>query len=390
MIVYLLLTAFVLVAAYWVRSDRTAAYGPVVSRQYLYNKIALAAIFLALFLVSALRINVGNDYATYVEFMHRIASGFTNYVPTEAGFNLLTAVIASLYGGRYYLIVFAILAAATVFFFLSGIQRLSEDFALSVALFMLLGYYFQSISTVRYYLALSVALFLIPYVLQKDRLRFVIPVLLAACFHKSMLVVLLLYPLARMRWRKWMYGLFALLCVSTFFLQEQYLQIVVRLYPSYEDTVYLEGGTSLVSIARALIVLIGAGIVFREKLFACEREEAEENLETVALRFYYHANLMALALYVFGSFLPIISRIAYYLSVTQIVFVPFLLHRLTVQDQEQTKRLRRVATIAVLVASALYFAMYMRGAGNDGVRILPYRTFLFHEMPPIMSEKGVH
>ena len=117
MIVYLLLTAFVLLTAYGVRREKTDAYGAIVSRQYLYNRIALTAIFLALFLVSALRMNVGNDYGTYVEFMHRIASGFTNYVPTEVGFNLLTAGVAALYGGRYYLVVFAIFAGLTIFFF---------------------------------------------------------------------------------------------------------------------------------------------------------------------------------------------------------------------------------------------------------------------------------
>lgn len=387
MIVYLLLTVLVLALAYHVRAEAPISNKAFFSRQWLYNRIALAGMFLALFLVSALRLNVGNDYATYVEFMHRVASGFTNYVPTEAGFNVLAWAAHALYGGRYYLIVFALFAAGTVFFFLRGIYTLSDHFALSVALFMLLGYYFQSISTVRYYLALGMALYAIRYVLRGDVVRFLLLVAAGSLFHKSMLVVLLLYPLARMQWRKWTYVLFAALCVSCLFLQDVYLSIVVRLYPSYENTVYLEGGTSLVNIARCVAVLMAAILHYQRSLFECEKETEGAG---VVLRFYYHANVMALALYVFGSFLPIVSRIAYYLSVTQILMVPFLIIRIGGSSPEQTQRRQRIATGVVVAAAVLYFAVYMRQAGNDGVRILPYQTFLFHEMPPILSERGVH
>ena len=91
---------------------------------------------------------------------------------------------------------------------------------------------------------------------------------------------------------------------------------------------------------------------------------------------------MALALYLFGSFLPIISRIGYYLTVTHILFVPALIFK--VKDDKK----RQFIILAVIVACLLYFAMYMRGAANDGVRILPYQTFLFHEMPMTLSERG--
>lgn len=387
MIVYMTLTVFVLALAKRVRIQEQTAYGADCTKQYLYNRIALFGIFLALFLVSAMRINVGNDYGTYVEFMHRVASGFTHYVPTEAGFNFLAWATHALYGGRYYLIVFAVFAAGTIFFFLKGIWDMSDDFALSFTLFMLFGYYFQSISTVRYYLALGMAFYAIRYVLRADHVKFLLLVIAGSLFHRSMLVVLLLYPLARMQWRKWMYALFGAACVSCLFLQEFYLAVLLKLYPSYEDTAYLEGGTSLVNIARCALMLLAAAAVFKKSLWDCERADTGAQ---VVLRFYYHANLMALALYVFGSFLPIVSRIAYYLVVTQILFVPCLITRIRAGDEERGARLKRIARSAVLYAALLYFFIYMRRAGNDGVRILPYQSFLFHEMPPILSERGIH
>ena len=43
--------------------------GFLYTRQQVLNRLCLVSVFLLLFLVSALRLNVGNDYAKYVEFM---------------------------------------------------------------------------------------------------------------------------------------------------------------------------------------------------------------------------------------------------------------------------------------------------------------------------------
>ncbi len=70
------------------------------SRQQVFNGLCLFTVFIVLFALSACRMNVGNDYAKYVEFMHLIACGAYEYVPTETGFNLLVAVLYRLGGGR--------------------------------------------------------------------------------------------------------------------------------------------------------------------------------------------------------------------------------------------------------------------------------------------------
>ena len=45
-----------------------------ISRQKMLNAISMVSIFTVLFGVSACRLNVGNDYAKYVEFMHQVYS----------------------------------------------------------------------------------------------------------------------------------------------------------------------------------------------------------------------------------------------------------------------------------------------------------------------------
>ena len=45
-------------------------------------------------------------------------------------------------------------------------------------------------------------------------------------------------------------------------------------------------------------------------------------------------------------------------------------------------------TALTILACLGYYVMYMRGAAADGVRILPYKTILFDEMPLTLSERG--
>ena len=339
-----------------------------VSRQQILNKLCLVSVFLLLFAVSACRLNVGNDYAKYVEFMHLI--NCDAYVPTEFGFNWIVKLLYYLSGFENYLLVFAVFAFFTILFFLVAIYQQADSFAFSFFLFMAFGYYFQSFNTVRYYLALAIGVLAIPYVLRKEWIKFVLLVLLGATLHKSLLVVIPLYILASFTWKKWQLAIAALFCTTFFFLQDFYLKVVVFLYPTYEDTEYLTGGTSLVNIVRCLGVLVFSLMYYKKAVKGNRRNS-----------FYFYCNLGALVMYVCCSFLPIISRIGYYLTITHIFFIPTLIAGV------ENSKLRKLFTVGVVAAGILYFGVFiLMKAGADGLRILPYETFMFHDMVPILSD----
>ena len=347
------------------------------TRQQMCNRVCLLSVFLILFALSACRLNVGNDYAKYVEFMHLV--NCDAYVPTEIGFNLLVKLIYGVSGFENYLLVFAVYAFVTVFVFLLAMYEQSDDFPLTFFLFMSLGYYFQTFSTVRYYLALALALYSIKFVLRRQWVRFLVLILLGSTFHKSLLVVIPLYFLATVSWKKWQLVLGALFCTTFLFWQDFYLKVVVFLYPTYEDTEYLEGGTSYINILRCLAVLLFAVLVMSMQ----RRTQAEDETDIEDDRrfwFCFYLNLGALALYVFCSFLPIISRIGYYLTISHILFLPMLL------KQVENEKWRRIFRFGILLAAILYFAVYMSRAGNDGILLLPYKTFFFHDMVNILSD----
>ena len=348
-------------------NNREERGGGGITRGQMLNGLSFFSLFLILFALSACRLNVGNDYAKYVEFMHLIRCDA--YVPTEFGFNFIVKLLYGISGFENYLLVFAFFAFFTVLLFLMAIYRQADSFGFSFFLFMALGYYFQSFSTVRYYLALAIALFAIPYVLRKEWMKFIFLILIGATLHKSLLVVLPLYFLASVAWKKWQLVLAAVFCSTFFFLQDFYLKLVVFLYPTYEETEYLEGGTSYVNIVRCLCVLLLALLLYQKVV-----KDSRRN------RFYFYCNLGALVMYVCCSFLPVISRIGYYLTITHIFFIPALINGV------ENKKIKKLLTVCSVAAGILYFALLMGKAKNPGFRILPYETFLFHDMVPILSD----
>ncbi len=389
MILYITVTAVTVLAACMV-NNQPVIQPYKITRQQMCNRVCILAVFLILFALSACRLNVGNDYTKYVEFMHLV--NCDAYVPTEIGFNLVVRLIYGLSGFENYLLVFAVYAFVTLLVFLLAMYEQSDDFPLTFFLFMALGYYFQTFSTVRYYLALALAFYSMKFVLRRQWGRFFILILAGSLFHKSLLVVIPLYFMASLPWKKWQLALGGLFCTTFLLFRDFYLKVVVYLYPTYEETEYLEGSTSYINIMRCLGVLGMALLVLRMQNgkgqdagrdmpqgAAASGGEAGER-EDRSFWFYFYLNLGALALYVFCSFLPIISRIGYYLTISHIVFLPMLLKRIP------DARRRKLFRLGIVVAAILYFCIYMSRAGDDGTLILPYKTFFFNNMVNIPSD----
>ena len=176
------------------------------------NGAVLFTLFLIMAGTASLRIDVGNDYGNYVTTFHEIYVG--GYVVTEPGFNLLVKLVFRLAGGENYLLVFGLFAVVTAVLFLKSMYDQSVDFTISFALFMLLGLYFRTFNTVRYYFVLAVTLYSLRYVLKKEYGKFILLILFAAFFHKSVLVVIPLYLIAALPWKKWQVILGTALAVS--------------------------------------------------------------------------------------------------------------------------------------------------------------------------------
>lgn len=336
------------------------------TRECFRNRLFLSGIFAILFLCAALRFDVGNDYGQYTETMLEACVG--GYVVTEPGFNGLVRLIYGMLGGEYYEAVFAVFSFATIYLFLKALYRQSVDFAQSFFLFMTLGLYFQTYNTMRYYLALALTLYAMRYVLERDWLKFIFWILIAALFHKSVLLVIPAYGLAALEWKRWHIVCGLALSGLCYLGRGIVLKAALVLYPSYRNTVYLEdSAVSVSSAVRILLILaLYAGLVrhMGSERFRQQRAYRE-------LRFYMQLQLLALVSCTFFSFLPVVTRITYYFSVTQLLMIPLMLEMI------EDARIRKRVQAFVFLACIIFFGVFLLQAHQEGVGLLPYKSWLF-------------
>lgn len=330
------------------------------SRQDAVNMGGAVLVFLLLFAVSACRIAVGNDYWVYRSYMLLIAQN--REVATEFGFNLVVKICQFLTGNpECYLLVLGLFSFGTVYFFIKAVYDQSQWFSFSVYLLLTGSYYFLSLNSVRYYFALAIALFAMKYVIRREYLRFVLLTLIGACFHKSILVILLLYPLAGICWKKWTYILFGAGCVSFLLFEDFYRRIIFLFYPYYENSMFDDGSVSYTNILKSAAIVVLCILYYNKSIKGNESN-----------RFYFQLQIGALALYCFGSFIPEISRIGYYLNSSLIFLIPGVIVGIT------NKKQRIFWSVAVGVAFFLFFLIFLKGSYDISIRILPYRNWIFN------------
>lgn len=348
-----------------IRGGRPAGQLPGYCRTQAGNLVAELAIFGLLAGVSACRIAVGNDYWVYRDNFKLIAQ--QRHVASEVGFNYIVKWMQLLFGYDNYLPIFALFSLVTVFFFVKALHDQATDYAFSLFLLMTGGFYFNSLNSVRYYLALAIALYSMKYVLRGEYGKFVLWILAGTMFHKSILLVIPVYLAARFlaarRLKAWHYTLGVLSALSLIFAQDIYREIIFIFYPFYRDSAFDTGQISYANIGKCLGTLALCALCYRRSL------GGEKGLRN---RFYFFLNVAATLVYCCGSFIPEVSRVGYYMIISQIFLLPELL-----RDMEKGW-LKTLCYGGVIGAFTLYFVMLLRGMYAVDVRLLPYLNWIFN------------
>lgn len=355
MIFYIAIAVITCMLAYLVKKPQLA--GVHVARQEAVNKVSVAAIFVILFLVSALRDHVGNDYGKYIYNFNEVF--YDAYVVTEMGYNFVVKAIYHMAGSMNYYLVFALFSFLTAWGFVRALYKESEWFFMSFFLYMMLGMYYISFSTMRYYFVLGFAIYVMQMMSRKKYIPACVATLVLSLFHKSILIVIPIYILATIKWKKWHLCVMAVLASTGLFLQDFYMTILLKLYPSYLNEEVLDTGTSIVAVLRCVAV-IGLAILYYKPAI-------KDNVQN---RFYLTLNYFALLLYLFGGFIPELSRICYYMMLSQLFLIPNIIMKIP------DVKAKRLITGLVIVSCVGYFLMFLLNADKPGIMVLPYRTVL--------------
>lgn len=163
-------------------------------------------VFILLVLFTGLRYQVGIDYPIYEEIyndpysVHALA-----LEPIWAGINDLLRTIGFRARGFFFLTSLII-----VWGYYTGIRKISPDFYISILLFVVCGFYFESANIVRQYVATSVLFAGFPYFIKGKLKIYLLYVFIAVLFHYSAILVLPVIFLCKFRYPAWV-GIIVLL-----------------------------------------------------------------------------------------------------------------------------------------------------------------------------------
>ncbi len=171
--------------------------------KYLTNGLKVS--FFLIFIFSALRFNYGNDYTSYVEIFNEVNSyatltlSDTNF-SIEPGWIVINWFIEPL-GFFTLVIILSLLNALTFYrFFRKYVDPKFYWFAMFLYIFGT-GNFLLNLSAMRQNLAILIFIFSIKYIEKKQLLKYILCIVLAAQFHLSAYVLLLIYPLGRIQFK---------------------------------------------------------------------------------------------------------------------------------------------------------------------------------------------
>lgn len=168
----------------------------------VFNPATILA-FLCMALFAGLRGRyVGTDTGWYVfsflNALNKLEGDYFDILLDEPGYYLLE-VIVRLFTDQYWGLLFAVASICCVNV-LYTINKYSENKILSLFIYITLGYYLFCFNGARQAIAISIYLLALPYIEKKQIVKYCTIVVIAAMFHKTILIMLPIYFILRMRY----------------------------------------------------------------------------------------------------------------------------------------------------------------------------------------------
>lgn len=346
MIPYFIFLAFAVLAVYF-------------SKQRNYSKLTMFFVLLIMVLFAGLRSSsVGTDAGGYARGfendVEELNGTFKENITKEPGFWLLKYFL-SLYSSEYviFFIGIALLCYSCV---LRAIKQNTDNIAMALFVFITLGLYTFVFNAARQGIAVGIYMLSFKYLFEDDRssfLKYCLLVLLAAMFHKTVIVALPLYFLFRMPYSPKMLGIIALLGIAIGVVLPSFLAYAGTLEYRYSFYSEYVGGAEMLTV---FYILVTAFFIFWRR-----------NIDEFYLRRYdIFLNMM-----LFGTLIYIIvqvksvyvemTRFAAYFQVAAIFLWSYI--------YSSERKPRSVFSAAIILGHLAYFYIFC----SQMAGLVPYR-----------------
>lgn len=313
--------------------------------------------FLPIFIVAAIRYEVGTDWPIYLDYYNWINAGIKGF--SEKLFNLMNKVIHWSVNDFQGMIV--LVAFLSYFFLFKAIYEQSISVPLSLLVFFISTAYFASLNQLRQAISMPMMLYAYKYIRDKKPLPYFFWCIVASLIHTSSLVYLPIYFIARFKPTLRRYVTIFGLCIVTLPVLQILLEVLINYtkYSWYSTSVFNTGGEAnnfyLLGFVFQLVMLV---IMAYYRFTSDEEDPTYDGL----LNSYFLSVVMLL-------FTPVLSqvlRISQCFGYCQILLVPRMINR----EKNRTRRIVLYILIVGLYMAKLLYDTYHLGWNG----VIPYQT----------------
>lgn len=333
----------------------------------LINRIAnrfylrIASIFLGGMM--ALRgISVGMDTSMYVRAFQYMKPFEYSAGRMECGYVFISSVLRTLTDFPFAIVI--VTGIITMLLYYIFIKKYSKWYFLSIICFIFLGFFDSSMNVVRQSIALAIITISYGYIVQGEKIKFIITVIIASCFHSSAILFLGAYLLRFFRLNKWNLSVLMVCMVFAFICFSKILQIAFGysdIYSGYVNSIYGESGKIGTLFNAAIFAFMLLSCLLIRSIVGAERFR-KENLD---LPFYLC--FIGMSIMVISYNMSVVGRIAQYFSIFQIILLPNALKLINLRN-------RYVISFIIFLGLNIYYwtIIILRPYWNA---IYPYSVF---------------
>lgn len=324
-----------------------------------------------LFLVSALRYDVGQDYNHWIDVYNWIMNGENggNYV--EIGYKYLNVLIQLIPIFNEYTL-FIITSAFIIFGFGYIIYRNVEKKYWFLSIFMLIcsGIFFASLNLVRQYIAVVIVALGMTFLKKQNYMLFILSVIVAALFHTSaliMLAFLAFYLIFRkQKFNKILIGIYMLSLIFMIIDLRQIIEWFKFMIPErwiwYLQSDFLTDRNYSAIVKQLVPNLLLIFVLMKRKQIINMKEENDIYIlmlftDVVITNCFYGV--------------LVLLRLSYFFDISLIFIIPIIFELLQGYDRK-IEKLGKLSILGYYILLTVVTIFFMNGHG-----VMPYQTILF-------------
>lgn len=310
--------------------------------------------------------SVGSDTKSYANIFNWIGSDFSlkNLTVYEFGYSLLNAIIHSI-TDNFTVLLFVIggIIVCLTFF---AILQLTEDSPVSIAIYMGLGLYAQSFNVMRQYLAISLILVGLVFLIKKNNWwMFLIFIVLATSFHTTAICAIVILPFKYIKFNWIVLSSMGICAIIGIVLFPYLVKLFDAIFKStYYDSYYtlFTGDLTIKNILYTVVILIALvlALISRNKVKGSGDEQRLKHFD-----FYLYNLVIFVILEIMSMFtIDLLERVGLYFTFSILFIVPIILNSF---DKKNKVILTCVLYIGLLVSMNIVLVKF------GAFEVVPYK-----------------